>query len=303
MKFLFCASVIAAFVFIFVYPSNSETRPPIIDVHLHAFDLTEFGDPPPPNFANGKPSPYAGKMDAFEAVTAEMKKNNIVKAVVSGRLQEVLRWQEKAPDVMIGSAFFSERSPLPAIPELHSYLKSGKLQAIGELGLQYAGLTASDPRFEEYFAVAERLDVPVGIHTGLGAPGSPYTCCPNFRVTLGKPSELEEMLVKHPKLRVYLMHAGYPYINETLAILYMYRHVYVDIAVLNWVIPREEFHNYLRALVRAGMAKRIMFGSDQMVWPEAISMAIEGVESAEFLSEEQKRDIFYNNAMRFFKWE
>ena len=169
--------------------------------------------------------------------------------------------------------------------------------------MQYAGLTASDPRFEEYFAVAERLDVPVGIHTGLGAPGSPYTCCPNFRVTLGKPSELEEMLVKHPKLPVYLMHAGYPYINETLAILYMYRHVYVDIAVLNWVIPREEFHNYLRALVRAGMAKRIMFGSDQMVWPEAISMAIEGVESAEFLSEEQKRDIFYNNAMRFFKWE
>jgi hypothetical protein len=30
-------------------------------------------------------------------------------------------------------------------------------------------------------------------------------------------------------------------------------------------------------------------------------MAIEGIESASFLTEEQKRDIFYNNAVRFFR--
>jgi predicted TIM-barrel fold metal-dependent hydrolase len=46
-----------------------------------------------------------------------------------------------------------------------------------------------------------------------------------------------------------------------------------------------------------------MFGSDQMFWPETIELAIEGVESADFLSEEQKRDIFYNNAVRFFRLE
>jgi predicted TIM-barrel fold metal-dependent hydrolase len=44
-----------------------------------------------------------------------------------------------------------------------------------------------------------------------------------------------------------------------------------------------------------------MFGSDQMVWPEAIGMAIDAVESAEFLTEAQKRDIFYNNAARFLR--
>ena len=35
-----------------------------------------------------------------------------------------------------------------------------------------------------------------------------------------------------------------------------------------------------------------MFGSDQMIWPEAIELAIEGIESASFLSEKQKRDIY-----------
>jgi uncharacterized protein len=44
-----------------------------------------------------------------------------------------------------------------------------------------------------------------------------------------------------------------------------------------------------------------MFGSDEMVWPETIRVAIESIESADFLSEEQKRDIFYNNAARFLR--
>ena len=36
-----------------------------------------------------------------------------------------------------------------------------------------------------------------------------------------------------------------------------------------------------------------------MLWPETIGMAIEAIESADFLTEEQKRDIFYNNAAGF----
>jgi predicted TIM-barrel fold metal-dependent hydrolase len=46
-----------------------------------------------------------------------------------------------------------------------------------------------------------------------------------------------------------------------------------------------------------------MFGSDQVVWPEAIGMAIAGIESADFVTEEQKRDIFCRNAARFLRLE
>jgi predicted TIM-barrel fold metal-dependent hydrolase len=81
----------------------------------------------------------------------------------------------------------------------------------------------------------------------------------------------------------------------------MYRQVYADLAVINWIPPRQEFHDYLHRLVQAGLGKRLMFGSDQMIWPEAIGMAIESIASANFLTEEQKRDIFYNNAARFLR--
>ena len=44
-----------------------------------------------------------------------------------------------------------------------------------------------------------------------------------------------------------------------------------------------------------------MFGSDQMEWPETITLAIEAIQSADFLTEEQRADILYNNAARFLR--
>jgi predicted TIM-barrel fold metal-dependent hydrolase len=90
-------------------------------------------------------------------------------------------------------------------------------------------------------------------------------------------------------------------LDQTIGLLYAHPQVYVDIGVIDWFVPRREFHAYLRRLVDAGFEKRIMFGSDQMIWPDALRVAIEAVESAEFLSPAQKRDIFYNNAARFLR--
>ncbi len=48
--------------------------------------------------------------------------------------------------------------------------------------------------------------------------------------------------------------------------------------------------------MQAGFGKRLMFGSDQMLWPGAIGMAIDGIDSAPFLTREEKRDIFYGKS-------
>lgn len=57
----------------------------------------------------------------------------------------------------------------------------------------------------------------------------------------------------------------------------------------------------IRPEVALGLGKQLMFGSDHMYWPEGIALAVEGIESATFLMPEQKRDIFYANAVRFFR--
>jgi predicted TIM-barrel fold metal-dependent hydrolase len=273
----------------------------IIDVHLHAFGWDEYGTPPPPNEVTGARPEARSDEAVLAAVLAEMDRYNITTAVASGPAEQVQRWRAAAPDRILGGAYTGARDSLPDVEHLRQAFTEGRLRVLGELGLQYRGLSPADPRLEPYFALAEELDVPVALHTGLGDEGMPYGCCPGFRVTLGNPLLLEEVLVRHPGMRVYLMHAGYPYLQETKALLYIYPQLYVDVAVINWAIPREAFHAYLKALVDAGFGGRIMFGSDQMIWPGAIGLAVDGIESAEFLSEEEKRDIFYNNAARFLR--
>ena len=93
---------------------------------------------------------------------------------------------------------------------------------------------------------------------------------------------------------------GYPYLEETKTILAVYPQVNVDVAAVDWLIPKAEFYNYLHALINAGFEKRIMYGSDEMIWSDALGLSIKNIEDAPFLSETQKQDIFYNNAARFF---
>jgi predicted TIM-barrel fold metal-dependent hydrolase len=65
--------------------------------------------------------------------------------------------------------------------------------------------------------------------------------------------------------------------------------------------PRAAFYRYLRGIVEAGFGKRVMFGSDQMVWPGVIERAIAVIEQAPFLGEAEKRDVLYHNAARFLR--
>jgi predicted TIM-barrel fold metal-dependent hydrolase len=283
-------------------PGNDD-RPPIIDMHLHAYELNN-GQAPPENPATGRPSAVRTSAELRDASLAALERYNIVKAVTSGPAETVAKWRAAAPGRVLVGLYVDENNPLPNIATLRADIRAGRIQVLGELVFQHIGMAPNDPRLEPYYALAEELDIPVAIHTGIGPPGTPYLPgCQGFRVTLGNPALVEEVLVRHPRLRVYLMHGGTPYLQETKAILSVYPQVYLDLATISWILPRQEFHNYLHELMVADFGKRLLFGSDQMFWPEAIGMAIEGIESASFLSEQEKRDIFYNNAVTFLRLE
>ena len=281
--------------------NTSNKNLPIIDMHMHSYPVDYMGEVNIPNPITGRSSGIKSDEELMLATLSEMRRYNITLAMTSGPLEVLYRWKAEAPERIVGGVYFDELTTLPDVEQLRQHFISGRLGMLGELVAQHVGLSLNDSLFDPYLTLAEELNIPVGVHTGLGPAETPYTCCPKFRVTYGNPILLEEVLVKHPKLRLYLMHGGWPYLEETKAIMSVYPQVYADLATINWIIPREEFHEYLKDLIRAGFGKRLMFGSDQMVWPEAIGMAIEGIESAKFLSKEEKRDIFYNNAARFLK--
>lgn len=304
--------------------NTSADLAPVIDVHVHAMDESfPGGGPMCPNEAkflasdpktkeapfgwdveNCTPKLYpAEKGQYLKDVVDEMKRLNVT-AVVFGDPKSVQKWKDAAGDRVIPGTSFSEGMQPGArvsLDELRKDFTTDGFKVMGEIGLQYEGLSPSDPSVDKYFALAEELDVPVAIHMGTGGSGRANITTPKFRGSMGNPLLLEELLAKHPKLRVQVMHAGYPMIDNMLTLLQANSHVYVDVAGLIWSYPLKEVNRYIQRLVEAGFEDRVMFGTDQMEWPKLMAYSISIIQNADYLTPEEKRDILYNNAARFLR--
>ncbi|MBA3888500.1 MAG: amidohydrolase family protein, partial [Acidobacteria bacterium] len=51
---------------------------------------------------------------------------------------------------------------------------------------------------------------------------------PHFRMAAGDPMQLEEVLLRHKRLRIFIMHAGWPRLESMIALMYAHPNVYVD---------------------------------------------------------------------------
>jgi predicted TIM-barrel fold metal-dependent hydrolase len=298
--------------------------PPVIDIHVHTFGGGPGQTPMcpwPPQFlasdpkttesTNGwsnqncvLPLQSAPTPDAYmKAVLADWERLNVT-AVVMGDEESVRKWKAAAPGrVIMGTSFSNSPTAgqYESLDRLRTAFTSGGFRVMGEIGVQYQGLSPSDTSLDKYFALAEELDIPVGIHMGTGGSGRANVSMPKFRGSMGDPLLLEDLLARHPKLRLWIMHAGYPMIDNLLTLLQANSHVYVDVAGLIWSYPRLEVDRYIQRIVEAGFGDRILFGTDQLVWPKLMETSIEVIDRANFLSPQQKRDILYNNAARFLR--
>jgi uncharacterized protein len=315
--------------FMTVQSLYAQERLPIIDMHLHAMPADAQGPPPlamctpmqfpawdqkqsyPEAFISMQKAPecpdpvWSPETDEeiMNQTLEVMERLNIVGVLSGNEPDRIATWMTEAPDRLIPGFVlqFNETGAVFSTDSLRSLHSEGQLAVLGEVINQYAGITPDDERMAPYWALAEELDIPVGIHVGTGPPGAIYLGFEDYRARHHSPLTMEEVLVRHPGLRVYLAHAGYPMLDDLLAVLYAHPQVHVDIGIIVYMLPRPEFYRYLKTIVEAGYGKRVMFGSDQMIWPGVIERAVEVIMEAPFLSEEQKRDILYNNAARFLR--
>jgi hypothetical protein len=271
-------------------------RPPVIDMHVHS-TTTSPGALARLDSLNVRYLFLAG-LDSDLRVWAEADSTRYLPALVfpcdGGR----------AP--ITGRPCYDTATDLPDTTWLRGELRAGRIRGFGEMSPQYLGMSPDDPRLDPYWALAEEFDIPVGIHMGFGPPGAAYESSPvpfnspAFRMAANDPMLLEDVLLRHKRLRLFVMHAGWPRLEPMLALLYAHPHVYADMAGLQTeaLVPRAEFERYLRGLVQAGFAKRIMFGSD---FPNQLGPGIAAILAADYLTEEQKADIFCGNAARFLR--
>lgn len=285
---------------------SRDTQPPIIDVHMHA---------------PMHPGPLEQFAPSLRSMLDSMDSLNVRFAVLNGVPDVLFAWQQEVEKrmgvlpsllfpclngvaVMWGRPCFENAEDWPDLDRLRDYIESGRVQALGEIATQFLGLGPSDPALEPYFALAEEYDLPVFIHMGPGIPGTNYgggmgdLAVPNYRATAGNPLLLEEALLRHPGVRVAVMHAGWPLADEMVFMLHQHPQVYAEVGLLQYteLFPRAGYYSFLQRLVDAGFSNRILFGSDA-----SVAEGIDAILEADFLTEQQKRDILCNNAARFLR--
>jgi hypothetical protein len=268
---------------------HAGTRPArLIDVHLHIWDSLPTGH-------------------AFrDSLLAAFDAYHLERAVASGALTPVRTLAALAPDRVLAGVSYGPGLELPAPEVLRGEFRAWRLAVFGEIDAAWLGEPLASARLSPYWELSEATQVPVAVFTGLAPAGtSLQPCCTSYRATAARLQDIEEVLVRYPRLRVYLMQAGWPYRAETVALMHSYPELYADLGNLvgNPAIPRAEFYDYLYALMRAGFGKRLMFGSglSAQEWAPNIARRIEPIQLAPFLSDDQRADIFYRNAERFLR--
>lgn len=190
---------------------------------------------------------------------------------------------------------FENGNEWPSIHWVEDQIKNGRIHFMGEVLSQYYGISSSDSLLFPYYALAEKYELPVGIHTGGAGPnhGSP-----NFKMELGNPLLLENTLKQFPRLRVWIMHSGDQFYKETITMMLAHKNLYADISVISnpFIVPPAQFTTIMKAFHDAGLTSRLMFGTDN----GPIDKAVEAVENLDFLSRKEKKMIFYKNAEKFF---
>jgi len=277
----------------------------VIDVHVHAMKPEDFAGPPESaNFGAFRKTYRTNERDPealLSKTVAQMDMNHISKAVISGDDDVVANWVQQYPDRFLPSYNHWCDGKPETVAKFESEWKAGKWKAIGELGLVYGGHPLNDPACFPLFELAQHYDIPVFFHTGFGGPSPQAGFAPKFRISLSDPLLLEDVAIRFPKMKIVIMHMGWPFYDHALYMLWAYENVYLDTATVDWLLGPKLFSRMLEDAVETVGSDRILFGSDQMVWPQMITPAIQSIRNSSFLSDQDKRNILGENARRLLK--
>lgn len=135
------------------------------------------------------------------------------------------------------------------------------VETLGLTGLKlypmYDGYAIDDPELAlPVLAAARDLGVGVMVHTGT----TPARAAP---LELGRPLGLDAVARRLPGLRLLICHAGYPWVDEALAVAARHDDVYLDISYTQGLLTRRELAELLARAPRVGCPlARICWGTD-----------------------------------------
>ncbi len=271
---------------------------PIIDVHIH---ITK-------GYADNK---EYNKLDPnidiakIEWIRKRLDQNNIVLAIGGGPVKYAKLWNKLDKRYWAGPRFPCNPlriqdepcdTEMPNLAELDTLFKNKTFRSLGETSFHSMGILPTEERFDGYWKVAEKYQIPIGFHADAGPYKRDMKETPNWNEAYGDPSLLIPILKKYPKLKIYLMHYPGIYFEQCIELMKQYDQIYCEISAVSMFAPKERWEPSVKKLFDVGLGDRLMFGSDYV---GTIRKNIEIIYNIDWLTDDQKRNVYYNNAARF----
>jgi predicted TIM-barrel fold metal-dependent hydrolase len=261
------------------YPGGYDGLPPFMDRYKELYDFRRMCSLP------------------FDDLVRDMVAAGISRAVLQAEysvgdaeaLNRAVADKVRAhPDLLIGFAGLDPASSEDPVADLDRYVKQWKMKGLN-LQPWVQGWYPNDERLYRVYSYCQEADIPVTIHTSL-----------NFalhrRIDYGHPRYLDQVACDFPDLTIVANHAGWPWVNEMVAVAWKRRQVYLETGGIS---PKyiaspgtgwELFLTYGNSLLQ----DQILFATDSLI-PHA--RAIEEVDELPF-KDEIKEKFLYRNALQ-----
>lgn len=178
-------------------------------------------------------------------------------------------------------------------------------RAFGELGLAGLALNTTrlkmypnDPRIIRLVEICRDFDKPVVFHAGFCLEAGSIT-------KFAYPMEFEEVIANNPSVKFCLAHFGWPWVQETAALLLKYDNAYANTALMNFDGPYQLLSRVFErdmdlTWIESNISQKVMFGSDApRVRPVRSKRGMDAIP----FSEGTREQIYWKNAVKFFGLE
>lgn len=198
-----------------------------------------------------------------------------------------------APDFFIGLASVDPRRK-DAADELE--------RAFSELGLAGLALNTArlnlypdDSRIVQLIEVCREYSKPVVFHSG-------FCLETNSIAKYARPIEFEGLIARYPDVNFCLTHFGWPWVQETAALLLKYGNAYANTALMSFDGPYQLLSRVFErdmdiTWIENNIAEKVMFGSDTpRVRPVRSKRGMDAIP----FSQRTRDLIYWENATKFF---
>ncbi|MBP2641991.1 MAG: putative TIM-barrel fold metal-dependent hydrolase [Firmicutes bacterium] len=235
------------------------------------------------------------KPQNLDEILAELDRNNVVKAVITGRDCEttygaksnnpsVIEFVSKYPQKYIGFAGMDPHKGMKAINELKTAVKEYGLKG-ASIDPYLAQIYVNDAKYYPIYSKCCELDIPLVISTG------PAPLVPNAVIDHVAPRYIDFVARDFPELKIVVSHGGYPWVNEMIAVTQRNQNVFLELS---------EFEFYPMAEAYMQAANTII--SDKLLFASAhpfvdFKLAIQNYEKLP-LRDDVREKVMYKNAAR-----